>query len=465
MHPVPLSRVACTLILLGAFQFACGTEKTAPLPPGLYRITEPEAHRAAEPSVAINPSDPDNLVTSFFHYGTSGNPRTQNYAYASHNGGRTWRSVPSHNPERRAQGDDAVTADAFGTFFHSYISFVGIRQEKPSPAKNGIFVERSSDGGLTWSAPVAVVDHLNTVEPFEDKPFLRADRSEASPHFGNLYISWTHFDSYGSDSPADSTQIHFSVSKDGGRSFAMPVRISDRGGDCLDGDGTVEGAVPAVGVSGEVFVVWAGPDGLVLDRSFDGGVTFGKDRIIADMPGGWDLQVTGIMRANGMPVTGADHSEGPHRGRWYVNWVDARFGDPDVFVMHSDDLGVHWSDPVRVNDDDISNGRNQFFTWMSVDPVDGSVNVVFLDRGPAHDDRATVVLARSIDGGNTFALEDPGLSPFSTNDAVFFGDYTGIDAFGGRVVAVFPHFTSPDDLAISAAVRSYQPGTVTLLLP
>ena len=83
----------------------------------------------------------------------------------------------------------------------------------------------------------------------------------------------------------------------------MPFRISDTGGDCIDSDNTVEGAVPAVGPNGEVYIVWAGPLGLVFDKSLDGGLSFGKDKVIGDMPGGWDFSVDGLDRANGMPNT------------------------------------------------------------------------------------------------------------------------------------------------------------------
>ena len=126
--------------------------------------------------------------------------------------------------------------------------------------------------------------------------------------------------------------------------------------------------------------MWAGPLGLVFDKSTDGGLTFGKDKVIGDMPGGWDFEIEGLNRANGMPVTGVDLSNGPNKGTLYVNWIDARNGDPDVFVMSSRNGGETWTAPVRVNDDALKNGKAQFFTWMAIDPADGSVNIVFYDR-------------------------------------------------------------------------------------
>ncbi|MBK7266279.1 MAG: hypothetical protein IPI12_08095 [Ignavibacteriales bacterium] len=42
------------------------------------------------------------------------------------------------------------------------------------------------------------------------------------------------------------------------------IKISDKSGDCVDEDNTVEGAVPAVGPNGEVYVSWTGPYGLLF---------------------------------------------------------------------------------------------------------------------------------------------------------------------------------------------------------
>ena len=64
-------------------------------------------------------------------------------------------------------------------------------------------------------------------------------------------------------------------------------------GNCIDDDYTTEGAVPAVGPNGEIYVSWAGPEGLVFDKSLDGGDTWGTDIFISDIPGGWAFNVPG----------------------------------------------------------------------------------------------------------------------------------------------------------------------------
>ena len=414
------------------------------------------AGQPAEVSLAINPARPGNVIAVSLASGLE--VRSTNFSFVSHDGGLTWSSRAAFNPEKRVQGDDSVVFNHRGQAFRSYVSFLGLREETPTRS-NGIFVSSSSDGGQTWNAPVAVVDHQNTITPFEDKPYLVADPLPESPYADHLYLAWTRFDRYGSEDPEDQSHIYFSRSPDRGRSFSSPIRISDQGGDCLDSDGTVEGAVPAVGSEGQVYVVWAGPRGLVLDVSHDGGFTFGGDRVISEMPGSWDLEIEGLGRANGLPVTGVDHSTGPYRGSLYVNWADERYGDPDSFVIHSRDGGKTWSPPLRVNDDPVSNGKAQFLTWMAVDPVDGSVNVVFLDRRAGSGTQTGVTLARSIDGGQTFVNHPIDLEPFECNPSIFFGDYIGISSYGGLVIAAFPHFSSVQQLDLSAAVFRFRPGS------
>src|SRR5262249_15194394 len=133
-----------------------------------------------------------------------------------------------------------------------------------------------------WNAQVPVIELFNSVEPHEDKPWIKADLAEDSPHRGNLYVAWTKFDVYGSDKPEHKSHIYFSRSTDGGKSFAVPHRISDQPGDARDHSDTLMGACPGVGPKGEVYVAWAGPRSLFFTQSTDAGVNFGKNKVLAD---------------------------------------------------------------------------------------------------------------------------------------------------------------------------------------
>ncbi len=434
-----------------------------PLPAGIrvVPVSAAEARRPAEASVAINPTNADHVISTFIQSSEPGKqPRSSNWGYVSTDGGLTWAGTPAANPEGRVQGDDVVVFDRAGTAFHTYIAFDGIRADRPERAFSGIHVRRTQDG-VTWQPAVAVVDHVNTVIPMEDKPWTAADRAVNSPHRGNVYVAWTRFDVYGSADPLHRSHIWFARSKDGGRSFQPPTRISDDSGGAKDDDDTVEGAVPAVGPGGEVYVAWSGPKGLVFDASTDGGWTFGQDRVLTPLTGGWNIPLPGVERHNGMPVTATDLSSGPNKGSVYVNFIDERNGDTDVFLLASRDGGKTWAAPVRVNDD--PKGAAQMFTWLAVDQTDGSLNVVFHDRRGLAGTMTGVTLARSIDGGRTFMNHKVPIEPFDCcARSSFLGDYNGVDAVNGRVVAVFPVLTAAGQQRIMAATMRFQSGTQTL---
>jgi hypothetical protein len=244
-----------------------------------------------------------------------------------------------------------------------------------------------------------------------------------------IYISWTQFDEYGSSNPGDSSVILFSKSADRGESWIPVLRINHQAGDCIDEDNTVEGAVPALGPNGELYVAWTGPEGIVFNTSADGGSTWlPAERHVSDVPGGWDYIIPGLNRCNGLPVTCCDVSNGPHRGNIYINWTDQRNGsnDTDVWMIKSADGGNTWSDVKCVNDD--GPGRHQFLSWMCVDQVTGYVYFVFYDRRNYSSNQTDVYLAVSKDGGEHFINYRISETPFTPVSAVFFGDYTNISA-------------------------------------
>jgi hypothetical protein len=252
-------------------------------------------------------------------------------------------------------------------------------------------------------------------------------------------MTWTQFDAYNSKEAADSSIIVFSKSADKGATWSQPKRISYYAGDCLDDDNTVEGAVPAVGPNGEIYVTWTGPKGLVMQKSLDGGESWmPKERLIEKQYGGWTLDIPGIYRANGLPILKCDISNGPNRGNLYLNWCDQRNGeeDTDVWLMKSTDGGETWQKPTRVNQD-VSK-RHQFFTWMTLEQSTGYLFFVYYDRRNTTSIDTETYLSYSIDGGATFTDMKISKSAFTPDPDLFFGDYLNIDAVGGKIAAIWP---------------------------
>ena len=370
-----------------------------------------------EVTISINPADPLNLAAG----------ANVDYYYYSFDGGYTW--TEGHlTSTLGVWGDPSVTFDALGNLYFGHLS-----NPDDGDWVDRIVVQKSVDGGVTWSDGAGI--GLNTPK-VQDKEWLAADMTD-SPYRDNIYVAWTEFDALWSNDPEDSTRILFSRSSDHGETWSDPVKISDRGGNCLDGDLTVEGAVPAVGPDGEVYTSWGGPLGIMFDRSLDGGETWGTDIFVTDQPGGWGFDIPGIYRCNGMPVTACDISDSPYRGTIYVLWSDQRNGldDTDVFLKKSTDGGDSWSERKRVNDD--TTAAHQFFPWMTVDPLTGIVWVVFYDRRHTTGNETDVYIARSQDGGETFENFPLGDSTFTTTSTVFFGDYINIAARGGKVYPIW----------------------------
>jgi len=205
---------------------------------------------------------------------------------------------------------------------------------------------------------------------------------------------------------------------------------------------TTEGAVPAIGPDGQIYVSWAGPLGLMFDKSTDGGETWGTDVFISDIPGGWDFDVSGIWRANGLPVTMSDLSNSPYRGNIYVCWGDQRNGttDTDVFFSRSTDGGETWSPALRVNNDNTD--RHQFFPWMTIDQTTGNIWGVFYDRRNTTGTATDVYVVKSTDGGETFLNFKVSESSFTPTATVFFGDYINISAWHKKIYPIWMRLQS-----------------------
>jgi hypothetical protein len=433
-----------------------GDTKAGPVP-RVVRVSPDEAKGAVEVSVAINPTDPDHMIAASIAR-MKQHPDITNFAYVTTDAGRSWKTVPRENPHKVQQGDDAVTFLPDGLAVHGFISFTGIRQPRPKRAHSGIVTSTSRDG-ITWNAQVPVVELFNSVEPHEDKAWLKADWSTDSPHRGNLYVAWTKFDVYGSSNPEHKSRIYFSRSLDSGKSFAVPHRISDQPGDAQDKSDTVMGACPAVGPQGDLYVVWAGPKSVFFAKSTDAGVRFGKNTVISDCAG-WDFPIKGLGRASGLPSIGVDITKGKDRGSIYVAWADTCHGDADVFLIVSRDGGEAWSKPARVNCDPQGNGKEQWFPWLAVDPVDGSVNIAYYDRAAQPGTLTDITLARSTDGGRSFTHYKLNPDAYDLSKLGFFGDYLGIDTYGGRVAVLWMHpLDATKKLGISSAVLDFEPGT------
>jgi hypothetical protein len=338
----------------------------------------------AEPALAANPADPNNLLAaSMVVQGTRRGLAT----YASFDGGRTWQSnglLPGAGMSYDA--DVAVTFDSAG---HGFVSgWVGDRANED---QGGAWVWRTDDGGRTFQALA------HAVPGFFDHPGLAADPTAGSE---DLYLAGT-FTSGGG--------LRFTRSTDGGKTFE-PTRP-------IDASNGAQGRLPVVG---------AGPDGLVavmyyvyqadgtpvatVVTSTDHGRTFGRPTPLSPV----HPPTSPAVQARSGPSLAVD----PRTGDLFaaVTTTTSRGSEIDVYSSH--DRGGSWVSTTVAQSASVTYAQSQ----VAVDNA-GRVGVfAFAINGGA----VQPLMFVSPSGSATFGPARPlTISPFVPQTANSAGDVDG----------------------------------------
>jgi hypothetical protein len=301
-----------------------------------------------------------------------------------------------------------------------------------------VMVSRSTDGGLTWGAPVTIA----ATGVFYDKNWTACDNTPASPFYGHCY---TEFDN------ASSGDLELmSTSADGGLSWGPPTPTADH----IHG----LGGQPVVQPNGRVVVPFEGFGGIRAFSSDDGGGT-------------WNASVQ-ISTRSSHPVPGVRTSPLPsaeinRAGKVYVVWQDNRFepgGAANDIVLSSSDDGTTWSPVSRIPLDPVGSNVDHFIPGLAVSRTSAGASTqlaltYYFDTNPSCTGstcQIQVGFASSLDNGQTWStpqiLSDPmqlgWLAP--TTQGVMVGDYISTSFLAGqqRVVGAFAigHAPSPDGL-------------------
>jgi len=371
-----------------------------------------------EPAIALNPNDPLNIaVMSRFE------------VRVSTDGGITWQApVPLQAPVNHVvAADPALAFDADGRLFASYLAnAVGVFAE--SVGTDILLAQCDpATGAFLPGYPVDVTAQIGlpaTAGNSQDKEWLASDSHGGSPFANRLYLTWTKL-------PGDGNEVTLtSYSSDHGITWSPPLQLGDA-------TGFVWPSHITVAPNGDVYVadhrqpVFSGgaPNGvsghIAVFRSTNGGVTF--DQMSDAFPPGSADMTFNVQSLASSRIPGARFwLEGSVQpwvladpnvpGRIYVIANDDPDNDvtagdaADVFIVISENGGVTWSAPKRV--DHGPGSTFQVMPTAGIDPLTGYIVVYYYDNrsGALNADGdylLDVYATASIDGGLTFAEDVP----------------------------------------------------------
>lgn len=402
--------LAVALLLGGAPGPATAGTTVAPN----VQISEPadfslDAHNS--PAIAVNPQDPDNLVEA----DKVDRPDFTCGFRVSFDGGETWEDVSVEMPSE-PEGKCYAPQPAFASDGTAYVIFAILTGRGNRP--EAIFLARSTNGGLTFTDPRAVLGE----ESFQVSLTVVGT---------DLYLTWLHGNptsivTLGLGAPPN--PILMQVSRDGGETFGPPTQVGAGTFSVVNDPKRVFVTGPTVAVTPDRTInvayydlqgdLWnyegvpqatpreppaRPPYAVALARSTDGGETFTHHAVdpFVDPLGNFLIYISPkpAITASG--------------GRLHVAWTAGRRGDQRVFAATSSDGGDTWSTQELPGPD-----ADEHTPWLDTAPS-GRVDLVYYSRqrDPADPEADTDVLAvSSFDGGATWS------DPLRLSDVSFDGD-------------------------------------------
>ncbi len=330
---------------------------------------------------------------------------------------------------------------------------------------SAMLVNRSTDGGLTWSAPTTLIDE-DDPDNFNDKNSMTADPFDSN----YVYAIWDR-----SRFPSD---VRYSHSLAGFprsfRSDAYFTRTTDGGATWEPAHAIFAPLANQFGIGHQIEVVLAGPHaGRLVDvfTLFHGSGANKKGQEIAvmysdDRGESWSspIRVSKFIPGfvsdpdDGTPLRTGDIipeiAAGPD-GELYVVWQDGTMtpSGSAIALSKSTNGGTSWSAPTRVN----THPETQAFTPSVEVLADGTVGVTHYDLRFNTPDPETLPtdywFLHSHDGGATWTETrvtpesfDHKLAPFARG--LFLGDYAGLAVRGPSFVTAFGATTPTDSASI-----------------
>jgi hypothetical protein len=329
-----------------------------------------------EPYFAVNPTNTRNMVGVW----------TQDKRFdgglgigvaVTFNGGHTWETGAVPGLTLATGGTYQTAGDPWLSFAPSGDLYFSAITADLRLTRSALVVEKSTDGGLTWSGPTTLIQS-DTSRIFNDKPSITADPTAP----GYAYAVWSQVTSSGGPEM-------FSRTTNGGQSWDAPSTILDPGGG-TEAQGNIMVVSPDGTLNDFMNVCRLQPgqlkNTLSLIRSSDKGQTWQNPIQVAR-----NLSISVTDPDTAQPVDSEGGLEAlsavavdPHNGNLYAVWQDARFSnsqyDSIAFSM-STDGGFNWSAPIQVNQtpSNLPPGDQQAFLPSVAVAADGTVAVTYYD--------------------------------------------------------------------------------------
>jgi hypothetical protein len=374
-----------------------------------------------EVDIAVNPTNPDNLIAAWNDYG----PGDSCGLGHSFNGGQTWHTSWLHgvtpaggNPTfDYGAGDPSVAFLNDGTAILSCAAW-GASRSQPS----AIFASRSTDGGQTW-APAKRLTFGRSLGHLQDHNMMTIDR-----YHNRVLVAYSVWNGYRARSFA-------LISSDGGLTYRGPYEIAaDYKRNAVDRfdvslAGAPDGTIYATSGIWQFVNEW-NEQAVVVSQMRPGETKFTRSvRVRKLVPAPYNLP--GESWRTSMQASIGVESDGT------VDLLtgDFRTGNLDMYLARSSDHGLSF--PAQVNL--TSDQHDQVMPWISVAP-NGRIDTIFYDydrstglmdavygQTPAKGTTMTRTVVQSGIDGDAQPPRGPGHNPFM-------GDYLGIDSTDALVV-------------------------------
>src|SRR2546429_1558294 len=448
-----LSLVLSFALTAGIFVFAAGSSP-------LQLSSDPYTNTTSQHQTEVEPDSYSNgsTIVTAIQVGRFTDGGASNIGWAtSTDNGTTWKNgfLPGTTVFATPAGQYERVSDpsvAYDASHHAWmISSLAISSVAGSPVGVAVLVNLSTDGGLTWQAPVVAA---STSSGFFDKDWIVCDNTSTSPFYGHCYVEW--------DIASSGDLVQMSTSSDGGSSWSAGQGTGD--------NATGLGGQPLVQPNGTVVVPFLSLNGSISAfTSTDGGTSWNSSVTISSQT---DHAVANL-RTEPLPSVEIDGS-----GKVYVAWQDCRFEsgcNANDIVMSTSTDGNTWSAVQRIPTDAVGSGVDHFIPGLAVDSsTSGSaahLSLAYYYYPNANCTTSTCQLEvgfiSSVDGGNSWSTSTK-LTPSAMNltwlanttDGYMVGDYISTSFSDGKAFPLFITASAPNGSQFNEALF-----TVTTGLP